>query len=227
VFIKITKIKFYYNIKNKDLNPENQYLTNYWPIENGQMTDLIGTAHMTQGEKTTFTSDRLGNANSALALNGGWTQVPPGIYFNSPEFTVTVWVYPQEVGASSRIFDFGNGAERDNVLFTLSQHTSLKPLFGIFPVDYVSNTQLTMNQWQFLAATYNGNILRIYRNGQIISETTKSISLPRINRTKCFIGRSNWAVDGYSRSILDELKFYNKGLADVEINRLYKKGIHK
>jgi hypothetical protein len=62
------------------------------------MKDLIGSADMTQGSLTSFTMDRFGNANSALALNGGWTQVPAGVYFDSIEFTISVWVYPNECG---------------------------------------------------------------------------------------------------------------------------------
>jgi hypothetical protein len=83
-------------------------LTHYWPICNSQMKDVIGNSDMTQGNLTTFTSDRFGNVNSALALNGGWSKVPSGIYFDSPEFTISVWVFPQQVGYWSRIIDFGN-----------------------------------------------------------------------------------------------------------------------
>ena len=55
------------------------------------MLDEIGLAHMTQGNLTSFTLERFGNANSALALNGGWTQVSSGVYFDSPEFTISTW----------------------------------------------------------------------------------------------------------------------------------------
>jgi hypothetical protein len=58
-----------------------QYLTHYWPIQNGLMNDEIGTAHMTQGSDTYFTLDRFEYENSALALNGGWTQVASGVFF--------------------------------------------------------------------------------------------------------------------------------------------------
>ncbi len=47
------------------------------------MLDEIGSAHMTQGALTLFGADRFGCPHSALALNGGWTQVPPGIYFEN------------------------------------------------------------------------------------------------------------------------------------------------
>ncbi len=59
--------------------PNDEYLTHYWPIENGTMLDAIGSAVMSQGNLTSFTTDRFGNENSALALNGGWTQLPPAI----------------------------------------------------------------------------------------------------------------------------------------------------
>ena len=59
-------------------------MTHYWPITNGGMLDQIGLAHMKQGALTSLTLDRFGNPNSALALNGGWTQVPSGVYFNTP-----------------------------------------------------------------------------------------------------------------------------------------------
>ena len=54
-----------------------QFLTHYWPICNGTMKDVVGGDDMTQGSLTSFAADRFGNVNSALALNGGWTQVPP------------------------------------------------------------------------------------------------------------------------------------------------------
>ena len=83
-----------------------QYLTHHWPFDDSTMQDVIGSAHMTQGSNTTFTSDRFGNPNSALALNTGYTIVPSGVYFNTPSFTISVWVYPKGVKYHARIIDF-------------------------------------------------------------------------------------------------------------------------
>ena len=96
------------------------------------MNDLIGSSHMIQGNLTSFIEDRFGCLNSSLALNGGWIQVPSGIYFDSPEFTISVWVYPMNVGYFSRIIDFGVGANADNILLTLSNGNSLLPYFNFF-----------------------------------------------------------------------------------------------
>jgi hypothetical protein len=44
--------------------PYQEYMTHYWPIENGQMNDKIGSAHMIQGSLTSFTADRFGNVET-------------------------------------------------------------------------------------------------------------------------------------------------------------------
>ena len=110
----------------KDLN---EYLTNYWSFENGQMTDMIGKANMIQGNLTSFTTDRFGNMNSSLALNGGWTQVPSGVYFNTPEFTISAWVYPFKVGSSACLIDFSNINDMDSVYVCID---SQMPSFGLY-----------------------------------------------------------------------------------------------
>ena len=85
------------------------------------MSDIIGSAHMSQGMSTSFTLDRFGNANSALALNGGYTQVPAGYYFNTTLFSVAVWVYPSQVGTWARIFDFGT-SDKINSLLSINSY---------------------------------------------------------------------------------------------------------
>jgi len=188
------------------------------------MNDHIGSAHMVQGSSTNFTFDRFGNTNSALALNGGWTQVPPGVYFNTTEFTISVWVYPINVGPHARIIDFGSakGAANDNFVFALSTLNTVQPYFLTLPLaSFISLTTLSLNQWQFLALTFNGANVNMYKNGQIILNTTIfNYTLPNIKRARCYIGKSNWPANGYSWSFLDDLRFYNKSLIQAEILEL-------
>jgi len=193
-----------------------QYLTHYWPITNGTMKDIIGSVHMTpQGNLTNFTKDRFGNLNSALALNGGWTRVPGGIYFNTPEFSISVWIYPMNVSYWARIIDFGNGPSSDNILLTLSNGYSFQPNFFIFDgSNLIYSTEslqaVTFANWQLFTATYDGKNLRISLNGQIKANVYKNYTLKNnLNRSNCYIGKSNWLGDGYSHSYLDDLRFYN------------------
>ncbi len=81
------------------LMTSDQYLRHYWPICNNQMSDHIGSAHMTLGSGVSYTMDRFGIQFEALALNNGWTHVPRGIYFDRHEFTIAAWIWPQNIGA--------------------------------------------------------------------------------------------------------------------------------
>ncbi len=203
-------------------------MTNYWPISNGQMFDTVGAAHMTQGSSTYFTSDRFGNLYSALALNGGWTQVPPGIYFNTREFTISVWILPQQIGNWERVIDFGTGHSSNNIVLALSSYTVNNPALVIFsgsgPAAYVlSSKNLTLGRWQFLTATFDSLNASIYLNGTLTADYSYPYSLTSVTRSDCFVGKSNWAAahgDGFSNSYLDDLRFYNKSLTQSEIIQL-------
>jgi hypothetical protein len=213
-----------FNVKKCILIDPNQYLTHHWPISNCNMSDAVGTSHMSQGNFTNFTADRFGNLSSALALNGGWTKTPQGIYFSPPEFSISVWILPQEIGSGFvRILDFGNGPSSDNIILALTTGNSLRsPYLGIYSntsetIKAYSSLNLTEYQWQFLATTFNGTNARVYLNGELIADQFHHVCLPTLSRNNCYIGKSNWPGDGYSHSYLDDLKFYNKSLTQEEI----------
>jgi hypothetical protein len=191
------------------------------------MTDQIGSAHMTQGSSTTFVPDRFGHPNSALNLNGGWTQVPAGSYFNTPAFTISVWVYPQQVGFWARVIDFGNGPGPENVFLSFVFSYALTPFFQIIslnnPVFYNAATQsMALNAWQFLTTTFDGINSRIYINGTLVKNDvlSSSFSMPMITRTNCYIGKSSWSTDAVSFSYIDSLRFYNISLTQSQIIEL-------
>jgi hypothetical protein len=186
------------------------------------MLDQIGTAHITQGNLTTFAFDRFCNANSSLALNGGWAQIPSGIYFDSPEFTISVWVYPQQIGVWSRVIDMGNGINTDSIFISFDSGSSNGiPMFSLSkPGLYRAKSikPLAKNKWQHLASTFDGEQMRFYIDGILSANLTdKNITTWSNYRTSNFIGKSNWPWDGYSMSYVDELRFYNKCLTQEEI----------
>jgi hypothetical protein len=200
------------------------YLTHYWPICNGQMLDMFGSADMSQGSLATFTTDRNGVQNSALAFNGGYTQVPNGFYFNSPQFTVTCWFYPQSIAPCSRIFDFGNGPGSDNIVVNLDSCASTnQPGISIFNGNVCFNSPmspiaLTNVQWQFLALTYDGANLKFYINNVLAIDAAYAYSPPTLVRANNYFGKSNWISDGFSSSYLDDVRFYNISLTQSQIN---------
>jgi hypothetical protein len=211
-----------YGITTSTLSTD-QYLTHFWPIFNGTMIDVIGSAHMTQGNLASFVQDRFGDVNSALALNGGWTQVPAGIYFNTPEFTISAWVYPSNVSSWTRIIDFANGCESHSITLVFSALTPNHPSLCLYTDSWYfveSSQSITLDRWQFFAATFNGTRARFYLNGNLTADLFFSYTLQNVLRSYCYIGKSNCHWDGYSNSYLDDLRFYNKSLTRNEIIEL-------
>lgn len=201
-----------------------KYLTHYWPITNGQMTDIIGNADMTQGNLTSFINDRFGSPNSALNLNGGWTQVPNGIYFNTNAFTISAWVFPQQVGSWARLIDFGNGQTEANIYVSLDSGNDKRSAFLIWIGAWTAIMSpwpgMKQNQWTLLTATFNGSTMSLYINSVLVNSGLNLVLVPTLSRSNCFIGKSNSANDGFSSSYLDDLRFYNKSLTQVEILEL-------
>ncbi len=199
-----------------------RYLTHYWPIENGEMKDVIDSKDMEQGNLTSFIEDRFCNPNSALALNGGWAQVPSGIYFDTQEFTISVWVYPQQIGYASRVINFGP----NYIIFRLDSGSNNLPALNIHNKNESigtckSSKELVNGEWQFLTATFNGSLESLYINGELTCNlTVTSYNLPAITRLYNYIGKSHIATNGYSWSYIDDLRFYNKSLNEFEIIRL-------
>ena len=184
---------------------------------------------MSQGNLTYFTVDRFGNSNSSLALNGGWTQIPAGVYFDTPEFTISVWVYPQQVGSYSRVINFGNSSTStaSNIVLRFDSDSDKSPALNIInsagsSIGVCFSSEPLLNaEWQFLAATFNGTFESIYINGNLTgSVNVSTYILPSTNRLNNYIGKSFSSYHGFSSSYLDDLRFYNKSLTQEEIIQL-------
>lgn len=64
--------------KNNAITPR---LTNSWMFTNSSYADSVAAGSLINGFQVSFAPDRFGNANSALYLNGGYIQIPPGCLF--------------------------------------------------------------------------------------------------------------------------------------------------
>ena len=227
----IIVVVFLLNAFNSNALPTDKYLTHYWPICNSELTDQIASAHMFHAEQTLFAEDRFGVANSALSLNGNWTQVPSGIYFDTTELSISVWILPLNLSKCSRLFDFSNSNAKnltDNIYMRLDNtcyQASYKPELAFYShsllhANCVSSKEIKIGTWQFLTATFDGNRMSLYINGEITCNKSKAFNLSVVNRAYNYIGKSFDAYDGYSSSIIDDLRFYNKCLTQTEILEL-------
>ena len=207
-----------------------EYLTQYWPFCNSDMSDQISAADMMPESSLYFTQDKYGNPNSALALNGSWTQVPNNVYFNTTKFSMSVWIYAQSPGKWSSIVDFGQGGGLNQIQLTQDSGSSNGiPSFCIYigsanwggPGCVTSSQALAQGQWEMLTSTYDGTTMNIYINGVLKGTKTASGTMPKhFVRPNNLIGAAVSSGNGYAWSYLDDLRFYNICLNQAEINYL-------
>lgn len=205
-------------------------IINYWPIVN-DLNDYIGNSDMTTGpldanETIGFTLDRFNNPNGAIYMNPGYYVLPPSVYFYST-FSFLVWVKVLVFNPWSRIIDCGNGPDADNIIVVISYDTTQIPYTQIYqlanPQGLVNPPDpLTANTWYHLAVVYDGVNLKMYLNG-VLSISLASGGPNIVQRSQCFIGRSNYHVssgDSDASACFDDIMLFNRALSSDEILNL-------
>ena len=169
-----------------------------------------------------FNTDRFGNPNEALDLSSGYTFLTPGFFFTSPQFSISLWIYPNSNGwspSNSVLLDFGNSNTNgnsflDDIILNYVSTDNIGPNVQIYNYSTLvmnakSSITLVNYQWQLLTITYDGVTLKVSINGTVTGSVKKAYSLPVIARMNNYFGAtySNRNQNSYLR--LDEIRFYN------------------
>ena len=186
------------------------------------LSDVKEGKDLLNGASYSFTYDRFSNPNSAIYFKKGYLQVPPGSYF-SGDFTVTAWINLRSYQHYSRIIDFGNGENNDNVILGFNgltynlrgeirsaQSQSQKILIA-------SSVSIQLNQWYHVAFVLSGTNGIIYVNGSLAANGV--LNVPNdVKRSSNYIGKSNWNNnDRNADAVYDDLKIYNEALSAESI----------
>lgn len=171
----------------------------------------------------------------------------------SGSFTLQTWIYTTTNNVWNRIIDFANGSGGVNsVLFTNNFNDTGKPGLYIEGNQFACNQVLTNNIWHNVVATFkypstdaghtNQGEAKIYIDGvdagydvtQIFSgaqNANNKIYMTRpvsTDRTRCYIGRSNWwdygnfgPTNSDFSGGLGAIQIYNRALTSTEISSNY------
>lgn len=172
--------------------------------------------------------------NNALAFDGVDDVVTvtaaSSLIANASGISLTAWVYPSNPAPSFPNFDgfagLRNNTDADFYLLQLTP-TSVEARFrGANGVAYDLVTPvLTLNQWVHLAMTYDGAMLRLYKNGlkvdsiaavDVITNSVQDLLIGNLD----FQGTSYW-LSGK----VDEVSLWNRALSASEIYCLPSNGI--
>ena len=156
-----------------------------------------------------LTNDRLGRSNSSISINSGSALIP-SLAFYQTGYTFCMWI---------KLKIAAGGCLRILVANGLIFSTSAYPLqntpyvyFGHNNYNLISKRVLSLNQWQHLAFTFDGqSTIAIYIDGNQVANNTN------FTITKNVISSSNTLSGSSYYFELDELKIFRKGLNTSEI----------
>jgi hypothetical protein len=191
-------------------------LAAYWPLDEGT-GDVIH-------DRASGHHDGQLCLGYTLQLDGldDYVALPPMDPDYANGFTVEAWVRYRSFEWRSRIIDFGNEALQDMIIFA-NQETTSDLVFQVYRDGAWSLITapgvLETGTWMHLAATVDryGNAA-LYKNGKLL--VTGTLRVPRtVRRTQNYIGRSNWAQDGYFDGGIGDVRVWNVARTQEEIQQ--------
>lgn len=156
--------------------------------------------------------------------------------FGSGEFTLSVWVKPDEVNTHSTICYYGDKGEKSphytlgfkEIIPTPHKPQVGAPLFTICdPIDrkvsnlYASHT-LNAGEWAHIAVVHENINQKIYVNGEFSCERSWGTYADVAGKNELWIGS---APDGETPFLgeIGEFSLYNYAMDDEEISKIYRK----
>lgn len=205
----------------------------YWKFDEGSgfiAGDSSGNGKDGIIDGATWTTGKIGDA---LSFDGfdDWVDVPDDI--STKHITLEAWIYP--TGFDDGPGDQGNaiiqrstggaGAPGDRSWSWrlrimprshLAQFQAAGPNTGVGSV--VAPTALVQNRWYHLAATYDGNVMKIYVDGEV-KATNSNLDGPleTYHLIPVAIGcLEGWGLQHF-QGIIDEVRVYGRALASEEV----------
>ncbi|NET41386.1 LamG-like jellyroll fold domain-containing protein, partial [Okeania sp. SIO2B3] len=176
------------------------------------------------GEAKVVADSKLGNCLNFDGVDD-YIQMPEMNIDYSQGLTVGAWVQYNSFKNWSRIIDFGKGPGNNNILFA-NEGTTQNLVFDVYQGAtrnrIKADGKLELNQWLYLTVTVDGSGSgKVYKNGEEVQSAL--VHLPNnLNRTKNYIGKSNWSADAFFHGKMSNLRLYNRALSKEEINECMK-----
>lgn len=173
------------------------------------------------------TTDDVKVGSGSLSLDGTPVQyvtLPPIQTANSG-LTIALWFKSNNSGTWARLFDIGNGPNKDNILLAINDNR----LIAWTPRDskWVSNTKINNNAWHHVAWTMSAGennasgTWKFYLDGSLVNSSS-GVLPPAVTRTKGYLGKSNWDNDPNFNGKIAEFRIYHNELSSDDVSYLYK-----
>jgi hypothetical protein len=153
--------------------------------------------------------------------NNDYVIIPP-FQYNFINCTISIWFKSDESGNWARIFDFGNGPGKDNILLAILNNCLTCNVYNspTTPNFTISNKNVNDNIWHHIVWSINNDGLSVfYLDGIQVSQN--NVGPPNnVMRNNNYLGKSNWN-DPFLNGSLSDFRIYRRVLTNNEILALY------
>lgn len=193
-------------------------------------------------------SDKSGNFNDAqlassaliaqgisggqgLRLDGSkesYVTVPSEALAGLEDYTISAWIKPERKDTTQRVFDFGTDTNRYMFLTPYYGANQLRGAITAGSYNYEKgvsvNVDIETDRWTHLVMMQEGDVMRIYIDGQLAGETENVKLDPyeiKYTIPYCYIGKSMWSGDKYFDGTIDEFRVYDRAISEDEVAELF------
>jgi len=200
-------------------------LASYWKLDGGP-TGLADFSGLVNNEVVTGTSSFVpGKIGNAFNFNGV-TYIISSAPSLSTSFSITGWANLPATASGDISRDLVSNDVENNYLLRVDPNSEASNRLAGFvklggtPEPRVTYTYMP-NTWFHFALTWDGTTLKLYINGVLQSQQTRSGTLASPG-TSLGIGAATSGINILkSGSLLDDIRIYNKALSSTEVSTIF------
>jgi len=196
----------------------------YWNLNDDgsggvSLVDSTGNGYtLTNNNEVTLGT---GIIDGCAVLNGSDYLSSLNIPITSSTFSYSGWIYPTDLSYDRIIFS--GDSVGDLMIGIVTGGGTTTPYLGVgrnaVAWDYLSNTQIVVNQWQYVTVTDDGTSVSLYINGNYVGGGASSSYA--ITATASLGYQYNSAFNVNFFGSLDETGLWNRALSPTEISNLF------
>jgi len=212
--------------------PLAQNLEIYYPFD-GNAADSSGNARDgIENNNPSFTTDRFGNPNSALSLDGSndFIKLANANFMANNEFSLSAWVYLKSwapSGSQDMLVNLGN-TTYDHGLNAANDYLGSYDGFTAFSYNsttgnakaYDNTLPVDLNKWYHLVITRDGQKLQFFVNGTLVDNDVINVNPGFTASTSLWIG-CRTGNQFFAHANIDEFRAYSRVLSNSEVKQLY------
>ena len=168
-----------------------------------------------------YDENKGGNVLSLDGTNGTYAEIPQGFFDGRNVMTIMFDVLTNQNGGNYFTFTFGANNEKYD--FFRIRDNEIRNAITLYSYQNEQETrylQSNLNRWMNIALVYNGTNLKMYVDGELVSENGNTgINVSDLGTNLySYLGKSLYDGDGYFSGYFDNFEVYDRVLSNSQIS---------